>query len=317
MQSQSVIALTDEQRKTTLTHWFELLELEDIKELVSERHPSFKKEIVRKHSLKIVTSFGDWYWVYKGTHKITKKPFFFCIVHATKFVVLNLRACSAYYRLFEKEIDTVEGYDFNARCQVFLCTTYTVGEGLRARIAPDIFPCLYRFIALPDLYVNIGSKTPNSLFGLAFDYKINHEISPTHSNGLSYAVIYDSDVIARMLNANENDVITHRRLLWENGTAYPEIYNRCVKRTASGLNSILPDGKCFGHMYKERIVANDASSIDTKNEDIVDLEDVQEEEDDDSNAQLLNDEDYDSDDADYIPEADMEDENDDDESSDD
>lgn len=310
MQAQQVISLNDEQRKTTLSNWFKVLNLEDMKELVAEKHPSFTKEDVRKYNLKIITNFGDYYWVYRGIHKETKKPYFFCIVQATKFVLLNLRACSAYYKLFKDEIDKVNGYDFHARCQVFLCTTFTVAEGMRTHVASDIFPCLYRFMPLPDLYVLIGSKNPDSMYGLAYDYKINTEISTKHSNGLSYASIYDTDVISRMLNANEGDIITHKRILWESGTAYSEIYNRCVKRTSSGLHSILPDGKCFGHMVYEAEVEEEHALIE-KDEDLIDAPIKEEGEDDD--------EDYDSDDIDYEPEKD-EDENsedDDDETDDD
>lgn len=266
MQSQRVISLTDEQVKTTLYHWFDVLELEDVKEIVAESHPTFTKEDMKKYQLKLVTNFGDYYWVYRGVHKTTKKPYFFCIVKANKFVALNLRACSAYYKLFKDEIDKVNGYDFKAVCQVFVCTTYTMAEGVRTHVAPDIFPCLYRFIPLPDLYVLIGSKTPNSLFGLAYDYKIERNVPNKHSNGLEYATILDADVVARMLNANEGDIITHKRILWESGTAYSEIYRRCVKRTHAKLSSVLPDGKCFGHVYNEK-TSDEADDEEAKDED--------------------------------------------------
>lgn len=271
MQAQKVISLTEEQRNNTLKNWFKILELENVKEIVSEKHPSFSKEDIKRYNLKLITNFGDYYWVYKGIHKHTKKPYFFCIVEAKKFVVLNLRACSAYYHLFKDEIDKVSGYDFNARCQVFLCTTYTIAEGMKSHIAYDVFPCLYRFISLPEIYVLIGSKNPDSMYGLAYDYKINKDITPIHSNGLSYATIYDTDIIARMLNANEGDIISHRRLLWENGTAYSEIYNRCVKRTSSGLSNMLPDGKCFGHMVTEGSSVSQKEIDDKKEDETQDL----------------------------------------------
>ena len=313
MQAQRVISLNDEQRNNTLKNWFKVLQLEDIKELVSEKHPSFSKEERKKESLKLITNFGDHYWVYKGTHKVTKKPYFFCIVEATKFVLLNIRACSAYYRLFKDEIDKVKGYDFSARCQVFLCTTYTVAEGMRSHVAADIFPCLYRFIPLTDVYVLIGSKNPDSMYGLTYDYKINTEISPIHSNGLSYASIYDTDVIARMLNANENDIITHKRILWENGMAYSEIYNRCVKRTSSSLNAILPDGRCFGHMNGEE-ASKDETVEDTA---LVEKDDDLIEKEEDNEMEEQDEEDVSSDDIDYVPENEQnEDEDDEDEDDD-
>ena len=306
MQTQRVIALTDEQRQTTLNRWFDILELEDIKEVVSEKHPSFKKEDVKKYSLKIVTNFGDHYWVYRGTHKKTKK-YYFCIVHATKFVVLNLRACSAYYHMFKDDIDVVKGYDMNAVAQVFLCTTFTVAEGVRTHVPSDIFPCLYRFVPLPDLYVLIGSKNPNSVFGLAYDYSISRDGNTKHSNGLEYASIHDTDIIARMLNANENDVITHKRLLWENGTVYSEIYRRTVRRTSANLNYILPDGKCFGNMnFNDNVPESNEDLVEKDNDAIVKEVDEPEEEIDE-----------DSSDIDYVPEEVQEDDDDDDYDDDD
>lgn len=306
MQTQRVIALTDEQRKTTLKNWFDILELEDIKELVSEKHPSFKKTDVKKYALKAITNFGDYYWVYRGTHKHTKKHYYFCIVHATKFVVLNLRACSAYYPLFKDDIETITGYDMKAIPRLFLCTTYTMAEGVRNHVASDIFPCLYRFMPLPDLYVLIGSKNPDSRFGLAFDYKLTRNPNPRHSNGLEYACIYDTDVIARMLNANEGDIITHKRLLWENGSVYSEIYNRIVKRTPSNLKHILPDGKCFGNMNLNEVETNDTIEDDkTIDKDDEPLEDNQQYEEEDSS------------DIDYVPEEIQEDDSDDSDDSDD
>ena len=304
MQNQRVIALNDEQRQNTLKNWFELLELEDIKELVAEKHPSFKKTDVKKYALKTITNFGDYYWVYRGTHKQTKKHYYFCIVHATKFVVLNLRACAAYYPLFKDDIEPVSGYDMKAEAQVFLCTTYTMAEGVRSHVASDIFPCLYRFIPLPDLYVLIGSKNPDSKFGLAFDYTITRNGNRRHSNGLEYASIYDTDVIARMFNANEGDIITHKRLLWENGSVYSEIYNRTVKRTPSNLNHILPDGKCFGNMNVNEVDTNDVEDERSITKDDEPLEDPQQYEEDDSS------------DIDYVPEEIQEEDDSDDDSDD-
>ena len=251
MQSQKIITLTDEQRESTLKNWFKVLNLTDVKTLMSERHPDFSKDTIRKYNLKIINNFGDYYWLIRGVNETTKKPYFFCIMDGTKFVALNLRAFSAYYHIFEKEVEPVNGYDFSAECQVFICTTFTLTLTMRQHIPADIFPCLYRFIPLTDLYVMLGSKSPDSMYGLAYDYKLERTpkgVVPKHNNGLEYAIILDTDIGARMLNASENDVVVHKRLLWENGIAYEEEYRRCVKRTSGNLNMVLPDGKCFGNM---------------------------------------------------------------------
>lgn len=251
MQSQKIITLTEEQRESTLKNWFKALNLTDVKVIMSQRHPEFSKEIVRKYNLKVIANFGDYYWLIRGVNATTKKPYFFCIMDGTKFVALNLRAFSAYYHLFENEVEKIDGYDFNAECQVFVCTTFTLTLTMRQHIPADIFPCLYRFIPLTDLYMMLGSKNENSMYGLAYDYSIERTpkgVIPKHDNGLEYAVILDTDIGARMLNASENDVIVHKRLLWESGIAYVEEYRRCVKRTSGNLNMVLPDGKCFGNM---------------------------------------------------------------------
>ena len=96
-----------------------------------------------------------------------------------------------------------------------------------------------------------------------------------------------------MLNANENDVITHKRLLWENGTVYSEIYKRIVRRTSANLNYILPDGKCFGNMnYNDNVPeSNEQDLVEKDNDAIVkEVEEPDEEIDEDSS------------DVDYVPE---------------
>lgn len=266
MQARQTIALTHDQLERTLKNWFEVLQLEKIEKLFDENHPKFTNEDIQKYNLHKISDFGDHYWMYKGIHKESHKPYFFILVEARNFELLYFRACSWYYHVFEHEIDKVEGFDFNAECQVFLCSTFTIAEAKRTHIATNIFPCLYRFIPLTDLYILLGSKNPDSKFGLAYDYEltrinpkdaipfrtVNGELADKRqvdiTSGLYYANILCSDVIARMLNANPGDIISHRRLIWESGTVYSEPYKRIVQRVANNLNAIQPDGKCFGNM---------------------------------------------------------------------
>ena len=119
---------------------------------------------------------------------------------------------------------------------------------MRTHIATDIFPTLYRFVPLADVYLALGSKTPDSKFGLAYDYILTRYDPNAEKKSKEYATIRSSDVIARIMNANPGDTITHTRLIWESGTAYSEKYHRTVQRVASSLNIVQPDGKCFGHM---------------------------------------------------------------------
>ena len=248
MQAQQTRVLNDEQREITIKNWFELLNMESVEKLIDESHPKFTKDDIKKYNLKLVTKFANHYWVYKCIQKETHIPHFFIFVEATKFDLIFFRACSWYYHIFENELQSVHGYDFNAICQIFLCPTFTIAAGMRTHVATDIFPTLYRFVPLTDVYLALGSKAPNSNFGLAYDYSLTRYDPNAKKKSKEYATILSSDVIARIMNANPGDVITHTRLLWESGTAYSEKYHRIVQRVASSLNVIQPDGKCFGHM---------------------------------------------------------------------
>lgn len=248
MQAQQTWVLNEEQREVTIKNWFELLNMETVEKIIDEPHPRFSKDDIKKYNLKLVTKFANHYWVYKCIQKETHIPHFFIFVEATKFDLIFFRACSWYYHIFEDELQPVNGYDFNATCQVFLCPTFTIAAGMRTHVATDIFPTLYRFVPLADVYISLGSKAPDSKFGLAYDYSLTRHDPNAEKKPKEYATILSSDVIARIMNANPGDVITHTRLLWESGTAYSEKYHRVVQRVASSLNVVQPDGKCFGHM---------------------------------------------------------------------
>ena len=102
-------------------------------------------------------------------------------------------------------------------------------------------PCLYRFVSLAEMYPMIGSK--EGIFGLTYDYKIvPYEVA---YNGRAYPIIFDYDVIVKILNAIPGDIICCKRVLNE-GSPYGEYYIRKVTSTASDINIINPSGICYG-----------------------------------------------------------------------
>lgn len=318
MQAQQTWVLNDEQRETTIKNWFELLNMESVDKIIDEAHPKFTKDDIKKYNLKLVTKFANHYWVYKCIQKETKIPHFFIFVEATKFDLIFFRACSWYYHVFESELKPVNGYDFNATCQIFLCPTFTIAAGMRTHVATDIFPTLYRFIPLTDVYLTLGSKAHDSKFGLAYDYKLTRYDANAEKKPKEYATILSSDVMARIMNANPGDVITHTRLLWESGTAYSEKYHRIVQRVASSLNVVQPDGKCFGHMGAyEGIKKKPISSDDAPEQDDENIKEQPESSSDDQTDEENTDDDTNEEGEEYVDEYNDEDDDDDDDEGDD
>ena len=87
----------------------------------------------------------------------------------------------------------------------------------------------------------IGSK--DGLFGMSYDYKII-PYEKTY-NGREYPVIFDYDVMVKVLNALNGDLICCKRILSE-GSPYGEYYIRRVESTASDVGIINPSGICEG-----------------------------------------------------------------------
>lgn len=250
-QAQEVRCLNKEQIDTTLKNLCGIMSLTNLKKIF-EGKPVFSKELEQKYKLAHITKFADNYTVYEAQHTGSDKYFmYFIILEATKFDKLNVTACSWFYHLFENNIDM---HGHNGRPQVYISPAYVVTETMFLHIPMNILPCLYRFASLTEMYPMIGSK--NGLYGLSYDYKI----IPYEDlyNGRSYSLIFDSDVIVKILNAVVGDLICCKRILCE-GSPYGEYYLRQVAATASDANIIDPSGICDG----TKGIEGDASAVDT------------------------------------------------------
>lgn len=250
-QLQETRCLTKEQIEITLSNWFKVLGVTS-HEKIADGKPVFSKENEEKWNLPHITKFADNYTVYRckagkppsyipsteHTENIIKQPetLFIITLETDKFDKLNISACIWYYHLFEKELDkNVE------RPQVFICPAFVITDAMTLHVPINILPCLYRFVSLCEMYPMIGSK--NGLFGMSYDYKIIKCDEPC--NGRKYSIIYDYDVMSKILNALPGDIIECKRILFE-GTPYCEYYRREVINTATDINIIAPSGICLG-----------------------------------------------------------------------
>ncbi len=250
-QLQETRCLTPEQIKTTLTNWFKILHVNSY-EVLSEGKPVFSKENEEKWKLPHITKFADRYTLYRCVTEVPKphddykevqqpKVLFIITLETNKFDKLNISACIWYYHLFEKELDhTLE------RPQVFICPTFVVTDTMTLHVPTNVFPCLYRFISLCEMYPMIGSRT--GMFGMTWDYKnvVNkdgNKIVP--DNGREYSTIYSFDLIVKVLNALPHDIIQCKSVRNE-GTAYGQYDRREVIDTTNDINIISPSGICDG-----------------------------------------------------------------------
>lgn len=253
-QLQETRCLTKEQIQTTLLNWFSILGVKSHEKLF-EGKPNFSKENIDKYNLPHITKFANNYVLYKCTagelpkyidkseaedlqEEIITQPktLYIITIETNKFDKLNISACIWFYHMFEKELDRKL-----ERPQVFICPTFVITDAMTLHIPINVLPCLYRFVSLCEMYPMIGSK--NGLFGLTFDYKLIKYKPPC--NGRKYSIVYDYDVMTKVLNALPGDIIECKRVLFE-GTPYGEYYRREVINTANDINIISPSGICYG-----------------------------------------------------------------------
>ena len=244
-QAQEIKCLTKEQIKTSMENLCKILHLVNLKIMYSGK-PVFSKENETKYNLSHITKFADNYTLYEAEHKKdeTQESYFmyFIVLEADKFDKLNISACSWFYHLFE---DKINKYGINGRPQVYISPAYVITDTMFLHIPTSIIPCLYRFVSLAEMYPMIGSK--NGLYGMTFDYKII-PYEPAY-NGRSYPIIFDYDIMVKILNAINGDVICCKRILNE-GSPYCEYYLRRVTATNNDVNIINPNGICEGYKTK-------------------------------------------------------------------
>ena len=239
MQSQKIHLLNKEQIQTTMTNWFNIMGLSDVKTIKSEAHPSFSDENIKQYDLPHITKFAKFYSLY-STMK-DKKPLFFFVIESDRFDVLHLRACVGWWHLIKAEVHD-EVYP-----QVFICPAYVVTNAMKVHIPINIFPCLYRVVSLCEIYPRIGSKT--NVFGLSYDLKLMKDHKEFEDYEKELPAILDSDVDVKILNAIPGDIISCKRIIFDE-FPYGEFYFRKVESTITGISSITPGGLCFGNLEK-------------------------------------------------------------------
>lgn len=234
-QLQEVICLTREQISTVLNNLFSILQLTDMKTIFTGK-PVFSRENEEKYHLQHITKFADNYAVYEGVKTDdSKRKMYFIVIEATKFDKLNISACSWFYHLFEKNVDLKA-----KRPQVYMCPAFVVTESMMLHLPINVIPCPYRFLSLTEAYPMIGSR--NSTFGMTYDYKIIP--NEPYYNKRAYPVIYDSDVMVKVLNALAGDLIVCKRVMYD-GSPYGEYTIREVYPTKSDINTIGMNGLCY------------------------------------------------------------------------
>ena len=256
-QAEETRCLTKEQIKTTMDNYVKVNKLTNVKILESGK-PVFSKETEAKYNMPHITMFADNYTVYSttATDPLSKKPYslFIIVIEATKFNKLFVSATIYFYK---KHIEgNINPDGFNGRPQVILAPAFRVTEQMTTHIPINILPCLYRFVSIVDFYPMIGSK--NGLFGLSRDYEVI-PYQPMY-NGRDYAIIFDYDPMAKMLNALPNDIIKAKICRAEGFSVYDEYYFRKVESTNNDVNVIAPSGICEGNkLLPDANPANDES----------------------------------------------------------
>jgi hypothetical protein len=243
-QSQEIKCLNKSQIETTMKNLCNILNLTTPKSAYSGK-PVFSKQYEEKYNLPHITKFADNYTLYEaeGKNDDGKYNMYFIVLEATKFDKLNISACCWFYHLFE---DKINKRGIKGRPQVYICPAYVITDTMFLHVPTNIIPCLYRFVSLAEMYPMIGSK--GGMYGMTYDYKII-PYEPVY-NGRIYPVIFDYDVMVKILNAVNGDLICCKRILNE-GSPYGEYYIRRVTSTATDVNIIDPSGICDGRVDNE------------------------------------------------------------------
>ena len=262
-QAEETRCLTKEQIKTTMDNYIKINKLEDVK-IIDSGKPVFSRETEAKYNIPHITMFADNYTVYqtKATDPISNNKYnlYIIILEATKFNKLFVSATIFFYK---KHIEgNIDPNGFNGRPQVILAPAFRVTEQMTSHIPINVLPCLYRFVSIVDFYPMIGSK--NGLFGLSRDYEII-PFEPLY-NGREYPIMFDSDPMAKLLNAIPNDIIKCKICRAEGFSVYDEYYFRRVESTNNDVGVIAPSGICEGNIQTaaERIRAEETNNEQTK-----------------------------------------------------
>jgi hypothetical protein len=129
--------------------------------------------------------------------------------------------------------------DFN-NVNVSITCSNLITTAIAKHFNSMFLPCPYRVFSLCDVYPLIGSKS--GLYGFTSDFELI-EYEELY-NKCDYMIIYDNDPMVKILNAQENDLIICKNILFET-TAYFEYTIRIVKRVLIDTDSIDTSGLVY------------------------------------------------------------------------
>lgn len=134
----------------------------------------------------------------------------------------NLKGGSTLNRNFELKSDSDE-------CLVTICPTNKLPQSIIKHFDANILPCTYRIVSAQAMYYLLGSRS--QIIG---SYCRDYELCEYEQlyNKREYGIVQDSDIITKILNGRQGDLIICRCLRTE-GTPYEEYEIRCV---SSSLN---------------------------------------------------------------------------------
>lgn len=104
-------------------------------------------------------------------------------------------------------------------CYVTICPTNHIESAMQKHFNTRFLPCNYRIISLYDAYPLIGSKSQLWATCLSKDFEVC-EYEPLY-NGMNYSIIFDDELLIKILNANIGDIIIGTHIINE-GRPYKE-----------------------------------------------------------------------------------------------
>lgn len=232
-QALDVVCLNKTQIKTVLNNLAKVLGLSNQKVLFDGK-PEFSKANEEKWNLPHMTKFADNYTLYK--YDLDKEPFYILTLETDKFDRFYIHACCWFWHLMEDDLKNKY-----TRPHLYLCPAYTVTPGMLLHVPTNTFPCNYRFVSLVEMYPMLGS--PNCLYGMTYDY----EIIPYEEcySGRKYAFIKDSDVMVKILNGMEGDLIRCKRVMFEVSPYSEYTFRTVIKDSDNARQEMSPSGICY------------------------------------------------------------------------